>query len=157
MKTKRMTYAASIGACATPLGPEMMKLGRPTAVYSTTITKSNENKPLPKAVMPRGLEKRAFPKDFWIHPASGEFLMGVFKDDQGRDAVFIANQNSQAPQPAEGHTEAVQSLHGQAVRPQDIRVESAGSRRRRREFRPRQSRRRTPAVREIAGYSMQRA
>jgi len=81
-----------------PLGPEMMKLGRPTAVYSTTITKSNENKPLPKAVMPRGLEKRAFPKDFWIQPASGEFLMGVFKGDQGRDAVFIANHNSQAPQ-----------------------------------------------------------
>jgi opacity protein-like surface antigen len=84
-----------------PVLGEMMKLGLPTAVYSTKITKTNENKPLPggkKEMMPPGLENRGFAKDFWIQPQSGEFVMGVYKDDKKRDAIFVANHNSQAPQ-----------------------------------------------------------
>jgi len=84
-----------------PLRQQIMKIGLPVAVYSTKITKSNENKPLPEGkaeMMPPGLEKNSFPADFWIRPTSGEFVMGVFRDDQQREAIFVANHNSQAPQ-----------------------------------------------------------
>jgi hypothetical protein len=84
-----------------PLAKELAKLGNPGAVYSTTITRTLNNEPLAgdaKEAMPPGLEKNAFPKDFWLQPAGGEFVLGVFKDDQKRDAVFVANHNAYATQ-----------------------------------------------------------
>jgi hypothetical protein len=49
-------------------------------------------------MMPPGLEKNAFPADFRLRPAGGELVMGVFKDDRQRDAIFLANHNTYAAQ-----------------------------------------------------------
>jgi len=95
------THVLAVHKEIVSLREPIMKIGLPTAVYSTKITKTNENKGLPGGkteMMPPGLEKNAFPKDFWIQPGGGEFLMGVFQDDEKRDAIFIANHNSQAEQ-----------------------------------------------------------
>jgi len=95
------THVLDVHKQIVPLGDEIMKLGLPVAVYSTPITKTNEDKPLPDGkpqTMPPGLQNNGFPRDFWIQPAGGEFLMGVFKDETDRDAIFVVNHNSQAPQ-----------------------------------------------------------
>ncbi len=92
---------AAINREVMPLAGEIPKLGNPVAVYSTPITRTLKDRDLPdgkKEMMPPGLEGRAFPADGWIRPASGEFVMGLFKDDAGRDAVFIANHNTYAAQ-----------------------------------------------------------
>jgi hypothetical protein len=39
------------------------------------------------------------PDDFWAKFESGEMVVGVFKDDQKRDAVVLANHNAYAVQP----------------------------------------------------------
>jgi hypothetical protein len=80
-----------------PLSRELAKVGMPSAIYSTPITKTENNRELPdgkKEMMPPGLDRNGIPKDFWVQPAGGEFLLGVFKDDQKRDAVFVANHNA---------------------------------------------------------------
>ncbi len=80
-----------------PLSKEIAKIGLPTAIYSTPITKTENDRPLPdgkKEMMPPGMDGKSIPKDFWLQPAGGEFLLGVFKDDQKRDAVFLANHNA---------------------------------------------------------------
>jgi hypothetical protein len=80
-----------------PLAEEIPRLGNPVAVYSTPFTRTANDKDLPDGkttMMPPGLEGSAFPDSFWIMPGGGEFVMGVFKDDKGRDAVFVANNNA---------------------------------------------------------------
>jgi hypothetical protein len=82
-----------------PLSKELAKLGNPVAIYSTSITRTVNNDPLPegkKEMMPPGLDGRAFPKDFWIRPDAGEFVLGVFHDEQKRDLVYLANHNAYA-------------------------------------------------------------
>ncbi|VTU02593.1 unnamed protein product [Gemmataceae bacterium] len=67
-----------------PLRFEVPKVGNPVAVDSTPITKTCNNDPLPDGkpeMFPPGLEGRAFPRDLWLPPAGGEFLLGVFRDD----------------------------------------------------------------------------
>jgi hypothetical protein len=82
-----------------PLKDEIPKLGNPVAIYSTPITRTLKNRPVPgKSVMPPGLQRHTFPGDFWIRPAGGEFVMGVFKYADGGDAVFVANHNAYAEQ-----------------------------------------------------------
>ena len=84
-----------------PLREEIMKIGSPAAIYSTPITKTLKDRPLPDgktSMMPPGLEKNGSPRDFWIQPAGGEFVMGVFCDEQKRDAIFVANHNAYAEQ-----------------------------------------------------------
>jgi hypothetical protein len=84
-----------------PLARELAKLGNPSAVYSTPITRTLNNEPLPDGrneALPPGLGNNAFPKDFWIQPAGGEFLLGVFQDDRKRDLIFLANHNAYAAQ-----------------------------------------------------------
>ncbi len=84
-----------------PLSQEIPRLGVPTAVYSTAITRTPNNTPVPegkKAVLPPGLDNNAFPKDFWVQPVAGEFVVGVFKDDAKRDVLFLANHNAYAEQ-----------------------------------------------------------
>ncbi len=83
-----------------PLRAEIPKLGNPRAIYSTRITRTPKNRPTghDEPIMPKGLEKHAFPERFWIQPRSGEFLMGVFKYEGKRDAVFVANHNAYAEQ-----------------------------------------------------------
>lgn len=86
-----------------PLGKEMAKLGMPTHLYSTPVTKTMNDKPVEagkKDVMPRGLENHGFAKDFWLQPAEGEFVLGAFNDAAKRDFVFLANHNAYAPQQA---------------------------------------------------------
>jgi hypothetical protein len=87
-----------------PLTKELTKLGHPTAIYSTPITKSMNNDPIKedkKPSYPSGLDGRAVPKDFWLQPAAGEFMFGVFQDDQKRDCVFLANNNAYREQKVE--------------------------------------------------------
>jgi hypothetical protein len=84
-----------------PLRRELARIGNPSAIYSTAVTKTANDTALPgdrKEAMPPGLDKNAFPKDFWIQPTAGEFLMGVFRIDGKRDAVFVANHNAYAGQ-----------------------------------------------------------
>jgi hypothetical protein len=94
---------ALVNAWIEPLRSEIAKIGLPTAIYSTTWTLDWNNRPVQatdgKAAMPPGLENQAFPADFWIQPASGEFVMGVSKyNSTGKDVVFIANHNAYAEQ-----------------------------------------------------------
>jgi len=84
-----------------PLSRELAGLGNPVAVHTTPITKTLKDRALPDgktSMLPGGLEKHAFGKDFWIQPVGGEFVMGVFKDARNRDAVFVANHNTYAEQ-----------------------------------------------------------
>jgi hypothetical protein len=84
-----------------PLGKELAALGLPLAVHSTVVTRTPNNDPLPgemKERMPRGLEKHAFPKDYWLQPAGGEFILGAFQDARKRDVIFLANHNAYVDQ-----------------------------------------------------------
>jgi len=84
-----------------PVSEKIAKLGNPVAIYSTPITKTANNEALPDgkaSTMPPGLEQNAFPKDFGLQPAGGEFVMGVFKAEGGTDAFFVANHNAYAEQ-----------------------------------------------------------
>ncbi len=84
-----------------PLSEKIGMLGNPVAIYSTPITKTANNDALPDgkaSMMPQGLERNAFPKEFWLQPAGGEFVMGVFKAQGGGDALFLANHNAYAEQ-----------------------------------------------------------
>jgi hypothetical protein len=84
-----------------PLAGELAKLGNPTAVYATPVTRTPNDEPLPdgkKEAMPAGLEKNGFPKDFRAPPAGGEFVAGVFTDEGKRDVLFVANHNAYAAQ-----------------------------------------------------------
>lgn len=86
-----------------PLRKEMAKFGMPAHVFSTPITRTANDKPLPdnkKDMMPPGLEKHEFKKDFWLQPVSGEFVLGVFRDADMREVVFLANHNAYAAQQA---------------------------------------------------------
>ena len=92
---------AKVNRQVMPLATEIPTLGNPLAVYSTPITRTLKDRDLPdgkQEMMPPGLEKHAFPAEFWIKPESGEFVMGLFSDGAGRDAVFIANHNTYAAQ-----------------------------------------------------------
>ncbi len=80
-----------------PLKDELLKIGQPVAIYSTPITKTSNNDPVPddkKTKYPPGLDKNAIPDDFWLKVQSGEVVLGVYQDDKKRDAVFIANNNA---------------------------------------------------------------
>jgi len=90
-----------VNAEVAPLGPELMKIGLPTAVYSTPITKTAKDRPTgsPAPVVPP--EFKPVPEDHWVVVTGGEAIMGVFKDDQGRDALLLANHNCYQGQPME--------------------------------------------------------
>lgn len=94
---------AKTNAWTQPMWAELPKLGLPTAIYSTAITKDCNNEAVApaadgKPVMPPGLEGNAFPADFWIQPAGGEFVAGVSKYDGAKDALYVANHNAYAEQ-----------------------------------------------------------
>lgn len=82
-----------------PLAEELAKLGNPTDVWSTPITKTADNEGLPdgKEMMPAGLEKRGFSKEAWLQPSKGEFVAGIFIVEKQR-FVFAANHNAYAEQ-----------------------------------------------------------
>lgn len=72
------------------VGDEVMKLGVPTAVYSTSITKTEKNEAT-KAMVPGGLKE--VPKEHWFQIAAGEVLVGQFADDMKRDVLVFACHN----------------------------------------------------------------
>jgi len=89
---------ARVNARIRPLGPELMKLGNPLAVYSTETTKTLKDREKAETDPPIPPPLQGVPADHWFRVDSGEVVIGTFKDDQGRDAVFLANHNAYAPQ-----------------------------------------------------------
>jgi len=94
---------AAVNAHIAPMREEIARLGLPYAIYSTPWTKDYNNEdvapPAEGQAMPPGLEKNAFPADFWLQPQGGEFVMGVSKFDYtGKDVAFITNHNAYAGQ-----------------------------------------------------------
>lgn len=89
---------ARVNAEVAPLGPELMKLGNPLAVYSTPMTRTAKDRPIDsdQPYVPPELEPA--PDDFWFHVTSGESVYGVFQDDAKRDAIVFANHNAYQPQ-----------------------------------------------------------
>ena len=87
-----------LNAHVAPLGPELLKLRNPTAVYSTPTTKTAKDRPIgqPKPTVPAGFQ--GVPADLWVQVESGEALFGTFQDPQKRDALVFANHNAYQPQ-----------------------------------------------------------
>lgn len=104
---------AKVNAEVAPLGPELMKIGNPSVVYSTPITKTAKDRP-PGAVKPTvPAEFGAIPGDFWVKVNAGEAVMGVFKNAKADDALLFANHN--AYQPQEMELEFVKPVKGAAL------------------------------------------
>ncbi len=72
------------------VGEELMKLGVPSAVYSTAIARTAKNDPVPSAV-PAGLV--AVPADHWFRVGAGEVIVGQFADAEQRDVLVCACHN----------------------------------------------------------------
>jgi hypothetical protein len=72
------------------VGDELMKIGVPSAVYTTSITWNEKNDPVKQAV-PGGLKE--VPKDHWFQIDKGEVLVGQFADDTKRDVLVFACHN----------------------------------------------------------------
>jgi hypothetical protein len=94
---------AGVNAWLEPMRREIAKIGLPTAIYSTPWTVDWNHRPVARkegeTVMPPGLEGNAFPKDFWLQPEAGEFVMGASKyDGTDRDVVFLANHDAYGEQ-----------------------------------------------------------
>lgn len=84
---------AALNAHFAPLGPELMKIGRPVALFATPTARDPGNKPKPLGI-PENLV--ALPSDHWLKVEQGEALLGFFKEPAGADVVYIANLNAQA-------------------------------------------------------------
>lgn len=94
---------AAVNAYLKPMRKEIARIGLPTAIYSTPITTDANHRPIDqpggKKPMPPGLGSNAFPADFWIQPAGGEFVMGVSKyNATGQDVAFLANHDAYGEQ-----------------------------------------------------------
>lgn len=91
---------SKVNAMIAPLGPEIMKLGNPVAVYSTPITMTAKNRPT-EADPAVPAEFKNIPADFGTQVLAGEAVIGVYKDPKGREALLLANHNSYEPQKME--------------------------------------------------------
>jgi hypothetical protein len=80
-----------VNATFAAVGPELMKLHLPTAVYSTPITTDARNHKLDAAAVPAGLS--AIPEQSWFKVAAGEILVGVCQDTAKRDVLMLACHN----------------------------------------------------------------
>lgn len=71
--------------------PELAKIGRPVAVYSTPTARTPDNKDKKP-----GVDKplKAFPTDHWLQVKQGEAVVGFFAHQDGGDAVYFANHNA---------------------------------------------------------------
>ena len=81
-----------------PLGPELMKIGLPTAIYSTPTTKTAKDRPTgqPEPTVPGGITP--IPNDHWAQVTNGEAIMSMFTYPEKRDAIYLANHNCYQPQ-----------------------------------------------------------
>jgi len=87
-----MKDLARVNAEVAKLGPELMKIGNPTAVYSTPITRTAKDDPVdPPAV---AAEFEPVPAEHWFRVAGGEAIVGIFRAQGGRDALVLANHNA---------------------------------------------------------------
>jgi len=75
---------------------ELMKIGRPVAVYTTPTTKDPGNRDKAKGLPWRGWVK--IPDDHWVQVRSGEVILGMYKYKDGTDAIYVANHNAYAGQ-----------------------------------------------------------
>ena len=73
-----------------------MKIGIPTAIYSTNVTRTHDNQPVDPPTVPRWFT--GFPAKYPVQPVRGEAMFGFFQYEDGTDAVFVANHNAYAPQ-----------------------------------------------------------
>jgi hypothetical protein len=86
-----------VNAMIAPLGPELMKLGNPVALYSTPITMTAKNRPTgTDPAVPA--EFKSVPADSTLKVLAGEAVIGVYQDPKGREALLLANHNSYEPQ-----------------------------------------------------------
>lgn len=99
----RFYHLVKIGQEMHRLYPEIGKIGRPEAVYSTPTAKWHDNKDKEKDVPFR---LTPFPEDFWFQVPAGEAVVGFFKYPGGDDAIYVANHNAYAAQ------NMVVKLHG---------------------------------------------
>lgn len=91
----RFAHLVKIGQEMHLLYPEIGKIGRPEAVYSTPTTKWHDNKDKETDVPFR---LTPVPDDYWLQVRAGEAVVGIFKYPGGEDAVYVANHNAFAPQ-----------------------------------------------------------
>lgn len=89
---------ARVNAEIAPLGPPLMQIGNPTAVYSTPLTKTAKDRPLDGGAPAVPAEFETLPADGWLQVDAGEVVVGLFRDDQSRDVVYLANHNAYQPQ-----------------------------------------------------------
>ena len=87
-------FLCRIGREMRQLWPELGKIGRPIEVYSTPTTRAPGNQEKKKGIP----TARPIPEDFWMQVKGGESLLGHFKYDGERDAVYVANHNALAAQ-----------------------------------------------------------
>ena len=91
-----------VNAHLAPLGPKLMQLGNPLAVYSTPCTKDAKDRPVDRPAVPAGLNP--IPDDFWARISRGEVLVGDYRypsGPDGRKALLLANHNAYQPQSVE--------------------------------------------------------
>ncbi|MBY0232896.1 MAG: hypothetical protein K2W96_26740 [Gemmataceae bacterium] len=92
----RFHHLVKLGQETMRLYPEIGKIGRPSAVYSTLAARTHDDKPRKEKAIPQHLA--AFPEGFWFRIEEGEALAGFFRYPTGEDAVFVANNNAYARQ-----------------------------------------------------------
>jgi len=88
-------FLCQIGREMHTLWPELGRIGRPLAVYTTPTTKTPGNEGKEKG-NPAGIA--GIPEDFWMQVKGGEVLVGHFKYDNEHDALYVANHNAMAGQ-----------------------------------------------------------
>jgi hypothetical protein len=98
----RFHHLVKVGQETMRLYPEIGKIGRPSAVYSTPTTKTHDNKD--RSEKDRAINKGVpwaldpFPEDHWLKVLEGEAVVGFFRYPTGEDAAYIANHNAYAEQ-----------------------------------------------------------
>ncbi|MFW6161815.1 MAG: hypothetical protein ACODAJ_03545 [Planctomycetota bacterium] len=80
-----------IGRKMHTLWPELMRIGRPLAVYSTPTSRTPDNRDKEPGI-PQHLTP--FPADHWLQVKQGEAVVGFFRHADGSDTVYVANHNA---------------------------------------------------------------
>lgn len=81
-----------IGRAMHRVFPELGRIGRPVAVYSTPTARAPDNGEKKKEGIPAPL--KAFPEDHWLQVKQGEAVVGFFRYEDGADAAYFANHNA---------------------------------------------------------------
>ena len=118
-------HLVRVGRQVHHLYAELMRLGRPTAVYSTPTTKTPDNKDKEPGVPPHCTP---FPDDGWVQVTRGEAVVGLFAYRGGADALFVANHNAFAPQRMVVQFKAQRSPSGPTNVPSPVSEAGLGTR-----------------------------